>query len=627
MREILEKRSGGVDNHRDMTRSHPAVSTGLDALAAAATGGLLLYLPFADGGFLPAPTRWAGWILVAAVPVFFAEMPRVPIPGRILASAWGLGAVLAFAAALERTAFWRPLIVYALLPLAAVATMRIWRRGWGPPALLMLLLLSFGRTWYEGFAAWHGTALSDATSLSWRSLSFNHQSAAAMLLGGVAFSAIAVTTSRTAVRLGTGLVAAAGLSGLWLSDSPLSLVAAGVGLALVALGTRPKRVLLHLGAVVATAAILVAVLTFSQGGTSEDAPLADLQSIDISRLDHWEAGFAMFADRPLTGRGPGSFATAGSRFADPGADVTVAALSEPMEALAEGGLVFGLPVLAAFAFVLFAGVVRNQRVAGESEFRGGTLLAGAASAVALTLHAAVHFDWLFPLVAAYLAVTAGIVFGERERDEPSRPSTMLFAVPVAALLAIALAGATAESGPTGLPENPTALQLAEAAIPWNGPYARSLLTQLLLEGYRDEAALLADRTVGWNPGYRGMATLGALADYLGGSAGAGAVRDTLDQEHPDFATSNLAAGILRSEGDLEEARAVAGNTIALLPFYAAAEPVEPAFQAWMLWIDLTGRLQGCDAALSGATAAAGDPIVGPAGFEDAFQSAADPYCP
>ncbi len=624
---MLEKRSGGVDNHRDMTRSHPVVSTGLDALAAAATGGLLLYLPFVDGGFLPAPTRWAGWILVAALPVFFAEMRRVPIPGRILASAWGLGALVAFAAALERTAFWRPLIVYALLPLTAVATMRIWRRGWGPPALLMLLLLSFGRTWYEGFAAWHGTALSDTTSLSWRSLSFNHQSAAAMLMGGVAFAAIAVTASRPAVRLGTGLVAAAGLSGLWLSDSPWSLAAAGAGLAVVALGTRTRHCLLRLGAVVATAAALVAVLTFSQGGTSDDAPLADLQSIDISRLDHWEAGLAMFTDRPLTGRGPGSFATAGSRFADPGADVTVAALSEPLEALAEGGLVFGLPVLTAFAFVVFSGVARIRSAAEGSEFRDGILLAGAASAMALTLHAAVHFDWLFPLVAAYLAAGAGIVFGERERNEPSGPSTMLYAVPVVAVLAIGLAGATVESGQTGLPDDPTPLQLAEAAIPWNGPYARSLLTQLLLAGYPEEAGVLADRTLGWNPGYRGMTTLDALADYLDGSADAGTVRDTLDQEHPDFATFNLAAEILRTEGDLEEARAVAGNTIALLPFYAAAEPIEPASQAWMLWIDLTGRLQGCDAALAAVEVAADDPIVGPAGLDDAFRSAADPHCP
>ncbi len=613
-----------------MNRPRPAATIGLDALAVVTVGGLLLYLPLVDGGFLPAPTRWAGWILVAAAPVLIAGIRSIPTAGQILTALWGLGAVGAFAVALERTAFWRPLIVYALLPLTAMATMRIWRRTWGPPALLAFLLISFGLTWYEGFAAWYGTTLSESRSLAWRSLSFTHQSAAAMLAGGVTFSAVALTSSRPGVRLGTGLVAAAGLSGVWLSDSPWSPAAAAVGLIVVVLGTPPQiRVgLTRLAAVLAAAAALTVLLNASQSGAAgPDEQSTDLASIEISRVDHWEAALAMFADRPLTGRGPGSFATAGTRFADPGTDLTIAAVGEPFEALAEGGLVFGLPVLATLILLLGAGAAGPRSGYPDSPFRREMRLAGSAAAVALGAHCLIHFDWLFPLIAVYLAVAAGIVFGDRQTEAPSRPATMLFSVPVVTLIVIGLTAATIESRPANLPAEPTPLQLAEAAIPWNGPYARSLLTRLLLDGYATEARILAGRTIDWNPGYRGLATLDALAGYVAGAVDADAVRATFDQEHPDFATLNVAAEVFVRQGDLEQARAVAGNAIALLPSYEAADPIEPAMKAWMLWIDLTGRLEGCDTALSAVAAAAEDPIVGRPELVDALAATAGPYCP
>ncbi|MDH5371357.1 MAG: O-antigen ligase family protein [Acidimicrobiia bacterium] len=619
-----------------MTTPHPTprLSLALDGLAFIVIAGLMLYLPGQDGGFLAVPTKWVGWISAAATPVFVAQMRFVSSNGRMLAAAWGLGALLAFAFAVERTSFWMPAIVYASIPLICVAGMRVWQRRWGPTGLLMLFLASFALTWYEGFAVWHGTTVSNASSIAWRSLSFNHQSAATMLFGGISFAALATVAAKPIVRLGMSIIAAAGLGAAWLSDSNWSTVAALLGLLAVGVAARMSwRSTLpwFAGTLVAGIAFSL-ILNSTQSNLPEQGTLTLDQSIDISRLDHWEAGLSMFIDRPMIGRGLGSFATAGGRFADPGDTLTIAALNEPIEAFAEGGLVFGLPVLLSFVVLLgmcwkiiSAGL--GMRQVNDDAFRIEMSIAAASTAAALAVHAVLHFDWMFPLTAVYLAVAAGIVFGTCSmRTEPADRTAVLWGLPIAALLAIGLVGASIETRPSDLDDDASLVELAEAAVPWNGPNARALLTQLVLGGEVEAAEDLAARAVRWNPGYPGLRTLESIVDYLTGAVSADEVRSTLNQDRPDFASFNLTARILSEAGDLDSARAVAGNAIALYRFYEDDQPINQAYASWLMYIDLTGRLQGCEEALSAVEMAGQDVIVGLADLQPDFEAIAAGYC-
>ncbi len=58
-----------------------------------------------------------------------------------------------------------------------------------------------------------------------------------------------------------------------------------------------------------------------------------------------QAALRMFADRPLTGQGIGSYEVMALDFTDPDANLTSSAHDEYVEVLGEGGLAGGLPFL------------------------------------------------------------------------------------------------------------------------------------------------------------------------------------------------------------------------------------------------------------------------------------------
>jgi O-antigen ligase len=160
-----------------------------------------------------------------------------------------------------------------------------------------------------------------------------------------------------------------------------------------------------------------------------------LQSSGDYRMQIWTEAVHVFANHPVNGVGYGRVAAATDGWKP--ADWPVSALvhNGGLQALADGGLLLGVPLL----LLLGAAVVALVRAAipRSGARRGPMVEVAAVAGLMLIAHSMVDFDWSYPA----LAVIAAVVIGLAVPDSPGTPEGLarrsagwLGAVLVAALV-------------------------------------------------------------------------------------------------------------------------------------------------------------------------------------------------
>ncbi len=321
----------------------------------------------------------------------------------------------------------------------------------------------------------------------------------------------------------------------------------------------------------------------------------------------------MFIDDPLTGQGVGSYRLASPRWASGDVNPTSHAHNELLELLAEGGVLVGVPALLLVGGVLVgAGRILPRRAPATRRHR---VAAGAAAVwIVLAAHAAVDFDWLFPILAVAFAVTAGVIAAHQPPTAP-RPAPVT-AVAVAALLLVALGAGYVEG-----------FRRTEGAVhpPWNATAASARAEQAVDAGDYDRAAAIARRAARWNPADPRMDLWQAVATMRMDDGGPHPVVAAARSAAPAFGVRLDAAHQLLAAGHHAQARALVTETIASFDRYQGWNLAGAAAVAHRLSVSAAGLDAGCPAAVAAAERAMTTPLATAFGSED-YRAQASVFC-
>lgn len=499
-----------------------------------------------DGGRPLRPSARVVALGLLVLPALVSEVRRLTPRLQLLLAALALGPLVAAVLAPIRAGMTRPLLAAAIAPLVFLAARRLWRQTWGPWALAAILGLALGRAWYAAMLAWWGTA-DGGGAPQWLALSWHNQSGTLMGAGGVGVLALATT-----LRGRTGAVAAVGavplLAGAWLSGSRGAVIATGVGAVLVVVAALRRASARAVAGAVLTVLVLTAGAVVGLTSMTETGgqPVAERDQDAAgnlrARVGHAEAAARMALARPLTGYGPGSYRWASVAHYPDDTNLTASAHMEYLEAFGEGGVVWGVPVLLAALGIgwLGLGALRGPPAArhGPPTATGGPGVSAAGreagrvaalgAAATLGLHAAVDFDWDYPILVALLAVAAAVLHVQDRRVGSAAPGgevapgdagtgVSITGVTVAALGMLALASVLA-AGPA----------LAGISAPWNLEARLSQAVSAMADDDLEEAEDRLATARRWNPGSPALPVLDALLAYERGERSADEVVAVVD---------------------------------------------------------------------------------------------------
>ena len=228
----------------------------------------------------------AALALVVALLPAVVEARRLSVIGASVLAAYGTGLVMSMrhSAASDPMSSIRR---WSTRPCrsSALVVIRIWRRRWGPGALMAILALVFMRLWWLGFMAWWGSALSSAESVFWQVVPGLNQSAVLMGSLGVLFTGAAVMAASRRDAVAWCVVAGLGLSASWLGGSRGTLIAVAVGLTVILFLTRGLGIVRSIATVI-LAALIVILLTTVAGIDQPFGSKRDLGFTSTARLGH-----------------------------------------------------------------------------------------------------------------------------------------------------------------------------------------------------------------------------------------------------------------------------------------------------------------------------------------------------
>ena len=648
--DVADATAGPDAAGRGRSRAAAVAAWGGDLLAIALVTLVLVWLESHDGGLEPYAMARVGIVALLAVPLAVREASILPRGVQTLLAAWGVGGLLSILLAVERSRFVEPAMVLGFVPIFGLVVRRLWRRPWGPPLLVAIALVGFGRYWYRSFLQWWGDIL-QGDSAQWLSLSWHNQSGTLMGALGLLFAGVALA-GRRVLAVVAAIVAAAGLTGVWLSGSRGALVALAVGLAVcVVAAIRARadalaRALAGVGArlagIVAMAAAIVLGLSSIGTGTVV-APVTSRATEESTneagdnfrlRLYHMEAAARMAADRPLTGQGLGSYRTMARAFNSPNGNLTASAHNEYLENAAEGGLALTVPFIGLHLVALALVVRRVRRPDGDDAPRGAgpdelrvPLAIGAVGAVmVLALHAGADFDWGYPVLPALLAFA--VATAASTGVTPRWRIAGLVVVPTAVLLAIGVAGVFVERGASSARRDLDAQALARAVPPWDSERARDIAVLLSANGEFALAESTALRALRWSPGDQANHTTLALVRYRAGEIAAGDLVATLRYPDSPFPTYNVVAGALLTGGETDLALEVLTTVEGYYATHTAWGIEDTAADTRLLRIEHAGLTGGCEAARTAADDAIADPLISSRlrGADEAFAERAEAHC-
>jgi O-antigen ligase len=259
-----------------------------------------------------------------------------------------------------------------------------------------------------------------------------------------------------------GVVFSSSRGGLWI------LIAGWLVVGALACRVKPNR-----GALVRwlAASVLAAGVTLAISGppffSSSVSPFAATQTrssaggtADASssyRLQMWHEAVIVFDHHPVVGVGYGALESNAAKLTPASWPRSPLAHNEYLQALAEGGLLLGLPFLAACA-AIGLGLLRGVRSRARRrvlDVRTG-LIVGAG---ALMAHAAIDFDWTYPALFTLAAIVSAAAIapslrrpddrtsgGSRAELEPSTRLRIRVALVAALVIAVGAGGFAGHRG-------------------------------------------------------------------------------------------------------------------------------------------------------------------------------------
>ncbi len=590
----------GADGGRELRSLAPAL--GLGAIACVATTSTLLRTP-----------RW--W--------------------RLIAAAWVLGPLVALVFADVRAGWVRPVAAWALAVPVALCTWQVLKRRWGPTFLLVLAGATLTRAWFHGLLVWWGGGTTRGEP-AWLSLSWHNQSGTLMAVLGVGGLAVALASVGWPRVLG-GLAGVSGLSATWLSASRGAVVVAA-GATLVVLVAAWLRAVRrqpsdagpgHLGVAVTIVAVgvatVVAVLGLSgmYGGSTvspdaegqpgsgqlEQQPITgrgqDAAGNLRSRVGHWEAAVRMFAQAPLTGTGPGSYRWSSVPAYPEDTNLTSSAHGEQVEALGElgvlgGGAALAISLLAAWAVLRRLLPTRGRRgsdplTVTPSPGDGALDLAAAGVATVLVAHAALDFDWDYPVLLALLAIAVGVLSFPHRRPDGS--ATEAGSRLPDRLLSVAVAGGAMVLAVVGLLGSQAQTR---GHTPWDldGPLAAGVTSAI--EGDRASAHEALEQLERWNPGAPRLPEVRAVVDHALGDLDDAGLAEVVEPDRSAFADQLLIADRLLQAGRADLTIGVIEDLQPALDRRRAWGVQSRVVMAASLRLSAEHELGGCEAVLDTA---------------------------
>jgi O-antigen ligase len=280
-----------------------------------------------------------------------------------------------------------------------------------------------------------------------------HNQFAAFLLAPALVALALLVSNRAPWRLIGWVVAPLATAGVVYSSSRGGLGILIVGWLLI--GVLACRVKPNRGALVRwlAASVLAAGVTMAVSGppffASSSSPLAATQArasggdtADANsayRVRMWHEAVIVFDHHPVAGVGYGGLQSSAARLTPASWPRSPLAHDDYLQALAEGGLLLGLPFLLACAAIGF-GLLRSLRTRSRSrvlDVRTGLIV----GALALMAHAVIDFDWTYPALFTLAAIVsaAAIAPALRRPQESASASQSHLRITLVGVLAVAIA--------------------------------------------------------------------------------------------------------------------------------------------------------------------------------------------
>lgn len=271
----------------------------------------------------------------------------------------------------------------------------------------------------------------------------------------------------------------------WLSHSraaALAFIVAGIALPVTALLRRHWWALARLACAAALAFVVHGLLigAVSSGGSAGQGFSPARESVAASREFRLTAGkeaWRVFERAPLLSHGYGSLGVTGWQHAPAGTTTSPYGHSLELQALSDGGLVLGAPVIVAAALLAWSLLRRALRSARQPDAPDWLTLGAGLAALALLLHTSVDFDGQYPVLSALLAAVAATALPAPVAGMRDRLAFRRIAIGVTVLAAV-LCGAIVAS------YWQTAHRLDAAAASLSSDSARSVATaKTALDGH------------------------------------------------------------------------------------------------------------------------------------------------
>lgn len=578
-----------------------------------------------DGGLDAGGALVLGGTALLVVPVVFTEASRSSPSVRLLLLSWGLGIVVSLTFAVHRADMTEAILTYCLPPFAFLAAGRLYRQPWGPVAVVAILAASGAVYWGHALLSWTGPPLEHMRS-NWLAVFWHNPTGALMGSFGLLSAALSVR-ARLRWAVPAGAAAALALAGLWLTGSRGAMIATALGLTVTLVASREvgwARLASATGAVLVGAALAGAVLLQVGGirtpGDAQQERVApaerdepELVRIHQSaegnlraRFAHMDAGMELFSDHPVTGAGMGAYGELGNRRASPGANLTLSAHNEFVEALAEGGLLFGVPFLAAGLTIAGLAFRRVRRHSGNGRVLEPGLLAGSAGvSVLLLVHTAADIDWRYPVIPALLAVSAAVMIGPaRSRSVPAQRG--LVTVPLVIALALGVAAAGTETW-TRAARAVDDSELPLPAAPWD-LHRRVEAARVLADGGDIRAARrVLEPAERWSPKSPSIDVMQATVAYRAGDLTVEELTSSLDGQRTGASAYVLVAEALLVDGHRQRTSEVVEEGFALTSEHGGT-PYARA-ELWELRVRHAAATGDCDQAVRLASEASSDVYV------------------
>ncbi len=300
----------------------------------------------------------------------------------------------------------------------------------------------------QAFLPWWG---SRNPSVQMAGTFYWHNPYAAFLLPSAVLGLGLIVTGRRPYTLVGWLSAPLCTAGIVFSSSRATIAALVVAMVLVlALGGRTKRALVRIVGGLAGAALVVIVLpgpplfphyAAPWSATEARGSTESLAQNGAYRTQFWRSALEVAAHHPLVGSGFHELANDSAFYTPRDWARSPQAHNGYLQALSDGGLVLGLPFLAAAAVVLWWGLRRMWMAVFARPGPGQVLEVCAALALlALFAHSAVDFDWSHPSILVEVALLGAMVapVGERRRHARVSAGALAALCAVAAVLVPAL---------------------------------------------------------------------------------------------------------------------------------------------------------------------------------------------